>query len=223
MINNTFQINSLANTVMAAISNATDTAMTYVENKPEVTTAVYFTAALAMSAVALSIYPSAKESKPNLEESKPTLGKDKAVHATKLNSVLEELKTQDLKKNSAAKKIQQFYRKNKKNKSTFQKLSQFIKNGVKSMMTAFSKFGKFVFKTLPSRMYAVVFRNSVQQKHSQQYSKVMFELEYNKAPGKAEHADNFKPVMTELKDTRKVKFDDEVKTAGLKPSPAAAA
>ena len=164
MIYNTITLSNLTNAASAALN----TTMTYVENNPDVTTAVYFTSALAMSAVALSIYKSTQKSQPNLEESKPTLGKDKAVHATKLNPVLEELKAQDLKKNSAAKKIQQFYRANKKSKSTIQKFSRFITNGVKSMMTAFSKFGRFVFKTLPSRVYAVVFRKSVQQKHSQQ-------------------------------------------------------
>ncbi|MEC8882785.1 MAG: hypothetical protein VX737_05870 [Pseudomonadota bacterium] len=210
---------------MQATSVASNALAIYEEIKPDVTDIVYYTAAI--SAVALLIY----QCKTNLDDFL-THSKNKDEHADKLNLVLEELKNkaehayksnlifliQDYQKERAAYAaltIQNFYRKNKKSKSTFQKLSLFIKKGVKSMMKAFSKFGRFVFKTLPLRVSAVVFRSSLHQKHAYQLYPVLVELKCDYKKIKKSLATGKKPNFDRTnKDTHKVSFEDEVKTTG---------
>ncbi len=83
------------------------------------------------------------------------------------------------------------------------------------MMKAFSKFGRFVFKTLPLRVSAVVFRSSLHQKHAYQLYPVLVELKCDYKKIKKSLATGKKPNFDRTnKDTHKVSFEDEVKTTG---------
>ena len=91
-------------------------------------------------------------------------------------------------------------------------------------MTACSKFVRFAFKILPERVSAVLFRSSLNQNHAYQLYPVIVELKYDYKKIKKSLATRKTPKFDGTnKNTRKVKFEDEVNTAGPVPGPAASA
>ena len=214
-----------------------------VENNPNTAAAVSFASALGIAGATYSIYRSTQKSKPTLEKSadvkadpsqEEILGdflnmieiqeqkkqlqdiQDKAEHTTKINTVLSELKTQVSKKNHATKfnpVLKELKIQHRKKNNPFRKLGLFIKNGIKSMIKALSKFGRFAFKTLPSRVYKAIFRKSLIENFKKNRAAKKIQQLYRANKRKTEHATEFKPVLTELekeiKATRKVRFDEQ--------------
>lgn len=117
----------------------------------------------------------------------------------------------------------EFFNMVEKKDSSIAKISKSVKNGtssifnslknvVTSMMTRISKFGKFVFKTLPSRLYSTIFRSNTQKAHSVKLNPVLAELVNNSEKNEAaKKIQQFYRKVSE--DTREVRFDEKITTS----------